>query len=54
MSEKFWRFIPIVSRPWNPAYSAVWDKMTHREKQKSFLFDVVLIIIVGIFLWYFL
>ena len=44
----FWRFVPAVKRPWNPAYRHVWDAMTHRERQVSFLIDVC--IIVGAFL----
>lgn len=38
-----WRYIPAVKRPWNPAYRDVWDSMTHREKQVSFLVDVAIV-----------
>jgi hypothetical protein len=34
-----WRFVPAVSRPWNPAYRDTWDAMTRRERQVSFLID---------------
>jgi hypothetical protein len=44
----FWRFVPAVKRPWNPAYRDVWNTMTHRERQVSFLIDIC--IIVGAFL----
>ena len=38
-----WRFIPAVSRPWNPAYREVWDSMSHRERQISFLIDCAIV-----------
>lgn len=40
-------FIPAVRRPWNPAYRDVWATMTHRERQLSFIADML---IVGAFL----
>jgi hypothetical protein len=40
----FWRFVPAVKRPWNPAYRETWDAMTHRERQISFLIDVAIIV----------
>jgi hypothetical protein len=48
--NRFWRFVPAVSRPWNPAYREVWDSMSHRERQKSFLIDlaVVLVVLIGL------
>lgn len=39
-----WRFIPAVRRPWNPAYRDVWDSMTRRERQYSFLIDIGIIL----------
>ncbi len=40
----FWRFVPTVKRPWNPAYWDIWDRMTHRERQVSFLIDVAIVL----------
>lgn len=38
-----WRFIPAVKKPWNPAWHDVWDAMTHRERQVSFLIDAAIV-----------
>jgi hypothetical protein len=40
-----WRFIPEVGRPFNPAYHSVWGLMTRREKQASFLIDVIVVLL---------
>lgn len=48
-----WRFIPAVTRPFNPAYRSVWDLMTRREKQWSFIFDFIIILLAGVFGWLF-
>lgn len=38
-----WRYVPAVKRPWNPAYRPIWDRMTHRHRQISFLIDVAIV-----------
>jgi hypothetical protein len=48
-----WRYIPRVPRPWNPAYRGVWDLMTTREKQWSFIIDFAVILIAGALGWWF-
>jgi hypothetical protein len=48
-----WRFIPEVGRPFNPAYHSVWGLMTHREKQFSFLFDVIVVLLATVLGWFF-
>ena len=48
-----WRFIPSVPRPFNPAYSSVWDLMTRREKQASFLIDMIVVLLAGLAGWWF-
>ncbi len=35
--------IPAVRRPWNPAYRDVWDSMSHRQRQLSFVADVLIV-----------
>ena len=35
--------IPQVSRPFNPAYRATWDAMTPRERQWSFIADMLIV-----------
>lgn len=50
--SRFWRLVPAVRRPWNPAYGPVWDRMSHRERQKSFLIDVAITApALALFLW---
>ena len=44
----FWRIVPAVSRPWNPAYRHVWDAMSHRERQISFLIDAVIVFLAAL------
>jgi hypothetical protein len=39
-----WRFVPAVKKPWNPAYRDVWESMTRRERQVSFLIDCAIIV----------
>ena len=46
-----WRFVPAVKRPWNPAYRDVWDSMSHRERQISFLIDVAIVVAALIAFW---
>lgn len=48
-----WRYIPTVPRPFNPAYRSVWDLMTTREKQWSFLIDMAIVGIAGALGWWF-
>lgn len=48
-----WRFVPAVPRPFNPAYRNVWDLMTRREKQASFLIDMIVVLLAGVFGWWF-
>jgi len=38
-------WIPKVSRPWNPAYGPVWDKMSDNEKRWSWLFDAFVVVV---------
>jgi hypothetical protein len=35
------RWIPQVSRPFNPAYGRVWKVMTPDERRASLLFDAL-------------
>ncbi len=44
------RWIPQVSRPWNPAFRETWDAMTTVERQMSFLFDCAIVGLVVAFL----
>jgi hypothetical protein len=48
-----WRLIPTVAMPFNPAYRSVWGLMTRREKQVSFLIDMLVILLAGVFGWLF-
>lgn len=47
----FWRFVPTVGRPFNPAYHSVWGLMTRREKQVSFLFDCAVVFGCALIFW---
>jgi hypothetical protein len=49
----FWRFVPTVPMPFNPAYRSVWGLMTRREKQWSFLIDMAVVLIAGGLGWWF-
>lgn len=48
MTNFFWRIVPAVSRPWNPAYREVWDSMSRRERQISFLIDAVIVFLAAL------
>ena len=48
----FWRYVPAIGKPFNPAYGRVWHSMSHRERQKSFLIDVAVVISVAILTWW--
>lgn len=52
-SRDFWRYVPAISKPFNPAYQRVWHSMSHRERQTSFLIDVGVIASVGVLCWWF-
>jgi hypothetical protein len=49
----FWDHIPTVPRPFNPAYRSVWGLMTRREKQVSFLIDMIVVLLAGLLGWWF-
>jgi len=40
-------WVPQVPRPFNPAFSDVWDEMSPDERRASFLFDAVLVAVVA-------
>lgn len=44
--RKLPKWIPQVSKPWNPAYKEVWEAMTPNEKRWSFLVDVIVVAVV--------
>lgn len=45
------RFIPQVSKPWNPAWQDAWEAMTPNERRWSWLFDATLVVIVLVIVW---
>lgn len=40
------RWVPPVRRPFNPAYGDTWDAMSHEERQRSTLWDWLLVVVV--------
>jgi hypothetical protein len=38
-------WIPMVSRPWNPAYRSTWDAMDDNEKRWSWLVDAAVVLV---------